>query len=226
MPKLARCANWLGWAASPSFLTCWAMPIRFRFRIRWRIATHRSLRTEESQSNGDGWGFYSPQADLRLQSIMGLQTWNAIRSLDFLASLPDVDPDRLAVTGGSGGGTQTILLGAIDDRVKVGFPNGMVSTSMQGGCYCENCNLLRIDTGNVELAALFAPKPQAMTAADDWTKEMMTDGYPELQRIYRDDRERSRRLLPADAALQAQLQLRHAGDDVPMDESSLELGAR
>jgi hypothetical protein len=75
-------------------------------------------------------------------------------------------------------------LGAIDDRVKVSFPNGMVSTSMQGGCYCENCNFLRVGTGNVELAALFAPKPQAMAAADDWTRDMMKDGYPELRWLY------------------------------------------
>jgi len=43
---------------------------------------------------------------------------------------------------------------------------------------------LRIGTGNVELAALFAPKPQGMTAANDWTKEMMTKGYPELRKLY------------------------------------------
>ena len=55
---------------------------------------------------------------------------------------------------------------------------------MQGGCYCENCNLPRIDTGNVELAALFAPRPQAMTAADDWTRDMMKDGYPQLRWLY------------------------------------------
>ena len=55
---------------------------------------------------------------------------------------------------------------------------------MQGGCTCENCSLLRVGTGNVELAALFAPKPQAMTAANDWTKEMMTKGYPQLQQLY------------------------------------------
>ncbi len=115
---------------------------------------------------------------------MGLQTWNSIRALDFLCSLPDVDADRVAVTGGSGGGTQTILLCAIDDRPKAAFPQGMVSTSMQGGCTCENCSLLRIGTGNVELAGLFAPRPQAMTAANDWTKDMMTKGYPELQKLY------------------------------------------
>ncbi len=130
------------------------------------------------------WGFFSTQAELRLQSIMGLQTYNSIRALDFLASLPDVDPQRLGVTGGSGGGTQTILLGAIDPRPVVAFPQGMVSTSMQGGCTCENCTLLRIGTGNVELAALFAPRPQGMTAANDWTKEMMTKGFPQLQQLY------------------------------------------
>jgi hypothetical protein len=55
---------------------------------------------------------------------------------------------------------------------------------MQGGCTCENASLLRIGTGNVEFAALFAPKPQGMTAANDWTKEMPTKGFPELQQHY------------------------------------------
>ena len=132
----------------------------------------------------DSWGFYSTQAELRLQSIMGLQTWNSVRGLDFLCSLPDVDAQRIGVTGGSGGGTQTILLCAIDPRPIVAFPQGMVSTAMQGGCTCENCSLLRVGTGNVELAALFAPEPQGMTTANDWTKEMMTKGFPELQQLY------------------------------------------
>jgi len=57
---------------------------------------------------------------------------------------------------------------------------------MQGGCPCENASLLRIGTGNVELAALFAPKPQGMTAANDWTKEMLVPGkgFPELKQLY------------------------------------------
>lgn len=184
MPKLARCAQLarMGCVTFIFDMLGYADSIQISHQVAHRYAD--VAKDQQSQAKENGWGFYDVQADLRLQSIMQLQTWNAIRSLDFLASLPDVDADRLAVTGGSGGGTQTILLGAIDNRIKVGFPNGMVSTSMQGGCYCENCNLLRIDTGNVELAALFAPKPQAMTAADDWTKDMMSDGYPELQRIY------------------------------------------
>ncbi|MCG8652415.1 MAG: acetylxylan esterase [Pirellulales bacterium] len=184
MPKLARCAQLarMGCVTFIFDMLGYADSLQISREVAHR---HQDPRPQEQASGQQGWIFYSPQADLRLQSIMGLQTWNAIRALDFLASLPDVDENRLAVTGGSGGGTQSILLGAIDDRIKVSFPNGMVSTSMQGGCYCENCNLLRVDTGNVELAALFAPKPQAMTAADDWTRDMMHDGYPQLRQLYR-----------------------------------------
>lgn len=115
---------------------------------------------------------------------MSLQTWDSIRALDFLTSLPDVDARRIGVTGASGGGTQTFILGAVDDRPVVAFPAVMVGTAMQGGCTCENACLLRVDTGNVEIAGLFAPKPLGLTAADDWTKEMATKGFPELQRLY------------------------------------------
>jgi hypothetical protein len=61
----------------------------------------------------------------------------------------------------------------------------MVSTAMQGGCTCENSSCLRVETGNIEFAGLFAPKPMGMTAANDWTKEMATKGYPELQALYK-----------------------------------------
>src|SRR5579859_6589042 len=132
----------------------------------------------------ENWGLYSPQAEAHLQSIMGLQTWNSIRSLDFLLSLPEVDPARTAITGASGGGTQTMLLAAVDPRVALSFPAVMVSTSMQGGCTCENASILRVNTGNIEFAALFAPKPQGVTSADDWTKEMVTKGFPELKQHY------------------------------------------
>jgi dienelactone hydrolase len=132
----------------------------------------------------ENWGLFSPQAEAHLQSVMGLQIWNSIRSLDFVASLPDVDPKRIGVTGASGGGTQTFILCALDPRPAVAFPAVMVSTAMQGGCTCENASLLRVDTGNVEIAALFAPKPLGMTAANDWTHEMPTKGFPELQQHF------------------------------------------
>jgi hypothetical protein len=115
---------------------------------------------------------------------MGLQSWNCVRALDFLTSLPDVDASRVGVTGASGGGTQTIILDATDDRPVVSFPAVMVSGAMQGGCICENTWLLRIGTNNIEIAATFAPKPMGMSAANDWTKDIMTLGLPELKKIY------------------------------------------
>ncbi len=130
-------------------------------------------------------GFTDPEALLRLQSQMGLQTWNSLRALDFILGLPDVDPSRVGVTGASGGGTQTFILAGIDDRVTAAFPAVMVGTAMQGGCVCENAPYLRLGTGNVEIAGLFAPKPLGMTGADDWTKEIETKGLPELKALYR-----------------------------------------
>jgi hypothetical protein len=130
-------------------------------------------------------GFTDAQAVLRLQSFMGLQTWNSIRSLDFVLSLPDVDPSRIAVTGSSSGGTQTIALCAADSRPTVSFPMVMVSMNMQGGCVCENAPLYRVMTNNVELASLFAPKPEGCAAANDWTHDFMTRGLPEMKQVWR-----------------------------------------
>jgi len=149
------------------------------FAVAHKFATQRP-----GMNAAENWGLFSPQAEANAQGIMGLQTWNSIRALDFLTSLPDVDARRLGCTGASGGGTQTMLLAALDPRLAVSCPAVMVSTAMQGGCTCENTSLLRVGTGNVEFAALFAPKPQGITAANDWTKEMATKGFPELQRHY------------------------------------------
>jgi dienelactone hydrolase len=145
---------------------------------------HGFKKQRPEMNTTNNWGLFSPQAEAHLQSVMGLQTWNAIRSLDFLLSLAEVDPDRVAMTGASGGGTQTMLLAGIDPRVTLSFPAVMVSTAMQGGCTCENACLLRVGTGNIEFAGLFAPKPQGMTSANDWTKEMVTKGFPELKQLY------------------------------------------
>ena len=149
-----------------------------------REIVHKFAKQRPEMNTTENWGLYSPQAEARAQSIMGLQTLNAVRGLDFLLTLPEVDPDRTAITGASGGGTQTMLLAAIDDRIKLSFPVVMVSTAMQGGCTCENASLLRVNTGNIEFAALFAPKPQGMNTANDWTKELATKGFPELRKLY------------------------------------------
>ncbi len=150
-----------------------------------QITEHRSGRRPELSGKEPGtFGLYSPMADLRLESNFGLQTWNSIRALDFLLTLPGVDPARLAITGESGGGTQTLMLAAVDDRLAAAFPCVMTSTAMQGGCTCENACYLRINQGNIDIAAAFAPKPMGMTAANDWTKELATKGYPDLKAVW------------------------------------------
>ena len=118
-------------------------------------------------------------------TLAGLQIWNGIRSLDFLESLPEVARGRMGCTGASGGGTQTFLVAAVDDRVRVAAPVNMISLHMQGGCLCENPPWLRLDTDNVELAATIAPRPLLMVSATgDWTSETMRLEYPEMRRFY------------------------------------------
>jgi dienelactone hydrolase len=118
-------------------------------------------------------------------NALGFQLWNSIRALDFLAQLPEVDPNRLACTGESGGGTQTYNLYAVDDRLHAAAPVCMVSAYMQGGCVCENAPLLRIDTNNVDIGATMAPKPLLLvSSAQDWTRHTPEVEYPAIQKIY------------------------------------------
>jgi hypothetical protein len=130
------------------------------------------------------WGFCSPQAEARMQTIFGLQTYNSIRALDLLCELPDVDPARIAVMGQSGGGQQTNFLCAIDPRPAVSVPMCMVSTTCQAGCICGCASYLWIGTSGIELAALMAPKPLALIGANDWTSDVPAKGLPELKRHY------------------------------------------
>lgn len=116
----------------------------------------------------------------------GIQLWNSIRAADYLLSLPEADPKRLGMTGASGGGTQTFILTAVDDRIRAAAPVNMVSFSMQGGCECENAAGLRIGSNNVEIAAIAAPRPMLMVAATgDWTKNMLEEELPAVKSVYR-----------------------------------------
>jgi dienelactone hydrolase len=116
---------------------------------------------------------------------LGLQLWDSIRALDFLTSLDDVDPARIGMAGASGGATQTFLLAAVDDRIQFASPVNMVSAIMQGGDLCENAPGLRINTSNVEIAAMFAPKPMLLVSdTTDWTRNVPREEYPAIKRIY------------------------------------------
>lgn len=119
---------------------------------------------------------------------MQMQALNSIRLLDYLLSLPEADTERVAITGGSGGGSHTMLISAMDDRIKVSVPVVMLSCIHYGGCPCESgmpIHLCGNGTNNVELASLFAPKPQLVVSdGGDWTKNVPEVEFPFMQRIY------------------------------------------
>ena len=116
---------------------------------------------------------------------LSLQLWNSIRVIDFLASLADVDAERIGCTGASGGGTQTFLLMAVDERIKAAAPVNMVSAFMQGGCRCENQGHLRLDINNVEIASCMAPRPLLLVSCTgDWTANTPEVEFPAVRAIY------------------------------------------
>jgi len=129
--------------------------------------------------------FGSPAEQLWGFGPFGMQLWNAIRALDFVSALDDVDPKRIGVSGASGGGTQTFTLAAVDDRVAFDAPVSMVSAIYAGGDFCENAPGMRVHANNMEIAAMMAPKPMLLVAATgDWTKNTMTEEFPAVRKIY------------------------------------------
>ena len=129
--------------------------------------------------------FGGPRETIWAFGPLGLQLWNSMRVLDFLQSLEEVDPERIAMTGWSGGGTQTFVMTAVDDRVKVSAPVDMVSTVMQGGSPCENAPGLRVDSYNVEIAALAAPRPMIIVSSPwDQSRNTHAEIFTPIRGIY------------------------------------------
>jgi dienelactone hydrolase len=129
--------------------------------------------------------FASRRGALWGMTSLNMQTWNSLLALEFLCGLDDVDANRIGITGASGGASQALLLAALDARIAVTAPVNMISAHFQGGCECENTPGLRVDTNNIEIAALSAPRPMLMVSATgDWTCDSPRVEYPALRQVY------------------------------------------
>lgn len=128
------------------------------------------------------------EADHRKSLSMSVQALGSIRILDYLLSLKDADAARVAITGGSGAGSHTVLVTAVDDRIKVSAPVVSLSSYFYGGCPCESGMPIHScgnRTDNVEIAAMAAPRPQLVVSdGGDWTDKMPEHDLPYLQKIY------------------------------------------
>lgn len=120
--------------------------------------------------------------------VLALQTWNSVRAIDFLTSLNEVDPQRVGVTGASGGGTQSLYLTLVDDRVKVSAPVVIVYPwAAPDGCVCEGGMpvMQATQTNAIELAAAAAPRPQLLiSVARDPTEDFPKVGFPFIKHVY------------------------------------------
>jgi dienelactone hydrolase len=125
----------------------------------------------------------------------GVEAWNSVRALDYLATRPEVDPTRFGVTGRSGGGAYSWWLAALDDRIKAAAPvagitdlqNHVVDGAVEGHCDCMfMVNTYRWDYPQV--AALVAPRPLLLVNTDSDTIFPL-DGvlrtHSHLRHIYR-----------------------------------------
>ena len=125
-------------------------------------------------------------------SSAGLEAWNSIRALDYLATRPEVDMNRIGITGRSGGGVYSWWTAAIDERVKVAVPvagitdlqNHVIDGTVEGHCDCMfMVNTYRWDYAQV--AALLAPRP-LLIANTDKDSIFPLDGVVRLHRQVRD----------------------------------------
>jgi dienelactone hydrolase len=103
----------------------------------------------------------------------GVEAWNCIRALDYLQSRPEVDGERIGVTGRSGGGAYSWWIAALDERIKCAVPvagitdlqNHVVDGCVEGHCDCMfMVNTFRWDYPLV--AALVAPRPLLISNTD------------------------------------------------------------
>jgi len=164
---------------------------RYREDSQYRCAMQARMGAMAFSYDLFAWGEsllqFKPE-DHRRALAQTIQFLNSERILDWMLSFKYADPKRVAITGGSGGGSQTMLVTALDDRITLSVPVVMLSSYHSGGCPCESgmgVHLCGGGTNNVEIAAMAAPRPQlAISDGKDWTQQVPQVEFPFLQRIY------------------------------------------
>lgn len=164
---------------------------RFRKDAQIRCAMTAQLGAVAVSYDLFGWGESTLQfksEDHRRSLSLAVQTLGAIRILDWMLADKNIDTERVGICGGSGGGSQSVLLTALDDRIKLSVPVVSLSSYHFGGCPCESGMPIHAAAGgtnNVELAAMAAPRPQLLISdGKDWTAHMPEHDFPYLQTIY------------------------------------------
>jgi hypothetical protein len=138
-----------------------------------------------------GWGESELQVTYtahRTSAAHIIQIMNGLTILDYMLTRADIDPTKIGANGGSGGGSQVVLLTALDNRFTAACPTVNLASHFDGGCPCESGMPISLSCGgtnNAELMATFAPKPLCVISdGKDWTSSVPELEYPYLQRIY------------------------------------------
>ncbi|MBN1851426.1 MAG: acetylxylan esterase, partial [Pirellulales bacterium] len=120
-----------------------------------------------------------------------LMIWTNMRGIDLLQSLPEVDPARIGAAGASGGGLQTQMLAALDDRVQAATIVGMTCDFREilfphaAHCRCNHWPRAMAYTDAPEISALAFPSPVQYLVMNDWTRHFPHDNFPKIQELYR-----------------------------------------
>ena len=167
-------------------------PMRYRKDEQQRLGTLARMGVVCVDFDLYGWGESEKEVGAEAHHTSRAHVYQAACGyvlLDYmLKSRKDIDPERVGVMGGSGGGTHTVLLSLLDERVTASAPVVHLASHFDGGCPCESGKPVQLAGGGTcepELAAIMAPKPMLVVSdGGDWTSSVPTLEFPFLKRIY------------------------------------------
>ena len=167
-------------------------PYRYRKDEQQRLGTLARMGVVCVDFDLYGWGESEKEVGAEAHHTSRAHVYQAACGyvlLDYmLKNRKDIDPERVGVMGGSGGGTHTVLLSLLDERVTASAPVVHLASHFDGGCPCESGKPVQLAGGGTcepELAAIMAPNPMLIVSdGGDWTSSVPTLEFPYLQRIY------------------------------------------